>query len=367
MTKKNIALSLVILIASLIAGCGGGSGVFPPVNIAGDITLLIANSLGETLSIASRSDGQWSVQTDVVTTGQGANDIVVRGDRAYIVCSLSNSIHVVNTTDLSTVREISTGDGTNPFSASIDEDGTLWVSLTLTNQLAHIDPDATEPVLDILDLPGPGEFDDANSADTNQPWPEGVCYHDGKVYVAHANLDSSYFPGGRGGISVVDAGSGSLDELIIVAGWNTADVYCPDPDGDMLYFISGGEYFGGEPGLVELYDTSLGQVVDSIELDGVPFEMAMGPSGATFVTNGETGEILRFDANTLNTWPPIPVPDSGTGWNYISGLCFTGEDEIAVLEFNGDKLYIIDGITGTVKDSFVAGDGPDAVAVIRWQ
>ena len=368
MFEKRIVLILVVIFAVSVGGCSnGGTGLFPPVDLSGDITLLIANTLGETLSIASRSNGQWTMQTDVAQTGQGANDIVVHGDRAYIVCSLSNSIHVVNTTDLSTVREISTGEGTNPYAVVIDDDGMLWVSLTLTNQLLQIDPDAAVPILRTIVLPGGIPPINPIPMDIIHPWPAGISYHKGHVYIAHSNLGSGLFPGQEGAVTIVNTDTGVIEEKLDIAGWNTVDVYCPDPEGDLLYFVSAGEYFfRGENGLIEVYDTSSGQVTGSVSLDGIPWGMVLSSTGAAYTTNAQTGEVLRFDANSLIPWPPFPLPDSGTGYNFISDICFTGNNELAVIEFNGDTLYIVDGITGDVKWSANAGDGAYAVAVIRW-
>lgn len=363
MIRNTFIVTVIILLASLSAGCGGSGVVFPPVDLTGDINLIIANSLGETISIASRTDGQWSIQTDVIPTGQAANDIVVQGNRAYIINSLSNSIHIINTETFATIMEISTGEGTNPYAAAMDDNGTLWVTLSLMNQLVQIDPDAAEPILRTITLPGgiPPE----GVTDLLHPWPSGLCYHKGKVYVAHSNLSSALLgPNKEGAITIVNADSGVIEDKFDIAGWNTIDVYCPDPEGDLLYFVSAGEYFGGESGLIEVYDTTLGQVTGSVSLDGGPWSMTMAPSGAAYTTNSETGEILRFDANTLTAWPSLPLPDSGTGYNFIPGLCLTGENELAVLEFNGDKLYIIDGLTGEIKWSAVAGDGPYAITVL---
>jgi YVTN family beta-propeller protein len=368
MTKTfSISIVLVILCV-LFAGCGGG-GVQPGPYVPGDLTLLIGNSLGETLSVASRTNGIWSVQPDVLPTGQGTNDIVVDGNTAYIVNSLSNSIHVVNTQTMSTVREISTGAGTNPYDAVLVPDGTLWVTLTLTNQLIHVDPDAALPVILWLSLPPFDAFDDDDPDDENLPWPQRLCYANGKLYVAFSNLNTAYVAGGQGAVAIIDAATYDFDALLELQGRNTIATECPNPASGLVFFISAGdfsmttfEYLNN--GLVEVYDSNSGQIIDSVQLNGAPFEMVAGANGVGFLTNGAENTILRFDYNSLVAWPSFPVPDSGLGFNFVSGIAEIGDNDVAVIEFNGDALYIIDGVSGIVEETFTIGDGPDAIAVI---
>jgi len=370
--KRLSALIWILVLYAACAGCSGG-GTQPGPIVGGDVRLLIANSLGETLSVAARTNGLWSVQRDVLPTGQAANDIVVEGDRAYIICSLSNSIHVVNTKTMTTIREISTGAGTNPFATALADDGTLWVSLTLANQLVNIDPDATEPVLHTVELPSPDQFNDDDPSEENMPWPEGVCFIDGKVYVAFsnlANLGMVYAAGGRGAVGIIDASTATVDELMTVQGRNTVGVECPDETAGLIYIISAGDfspdtfnYIGN--GLVEVYNHDTGTMSGSVSLLGAPYELALSPTGAGYATDGMGGDVLRFDSISLIAWPKIDIPDSGTGYNYVSGISHLGGSDLAVLEFNADTLYIIDGITGAIADSLIVGDGPDAIAIIN--
>ena len=369
--KRSIGLLSILILYAACTGCNAG-GMVPGPIVGGDIRLLIANSLGETLSVATRTDGTWSVQRDVLQTGQAANDIVVDGDTAYIVCSLSNSIHVVNTKTMTTVREISTGAGTNPFAAALGDDGTLWVSLTLANKLIRVDPDATEPVLHTIDLPGPSAFDDDDPSQENMPWPEGVCVVGGKVYVAFsnlANLGAVYAAGGRGAVGIIDAATATVDGLMIVQGRNTVGVECPDEAAGLIYIISAGDfspvtynYIGN--GLVEIHNSNTGSDVGSVTLFGAPYELVLSTTGAGYATDGMSGDVLRFDSISLIAWPKIDIPDSGMGFNYVSGICSLGGNDIAVLEFNADMLYLVDGITATIDRSLTIGDGPDAMAVI---
>ncbi len=367
--RAVICISLTLSIAISLIGCGSGGVIPGDGNIQGDITLLIANSLGETLSIATRANGVWSMQRDVLPTGQSPNDIIVEGKTAYVINSLSNSVQVVDTETMTTIREISTGPGTNPFSAALDDDGTLWVSLTLANRLIHIDPDAAEPILHTVDLPGPDKFDDDDPSDENLPWPETVCYLGGKVYVAFSNLNSAYVAGGAGGVGIIDGASGEVDRLMNVQGRNTVSVSCPDPSTELIYIISAGDfslstfsYIGN--GLVEVFDHDSGTMLGSLEMYGAPFEVALGPAGAGYVADAMNGEVLRFDYNNLVAWPAIDIPDSGLGFKFISGIECFDSNNLAVLEFNSDNLYIVDGVSGEIKESLIAGDGPDAVAVL---
>jgi len=370
--NRLLALISILALYAVCAGCSGGATLPGPTE-GGDVRLLIANSLGETLSVAARTNGSWSVQRDILPTGQAANDIVVAGDTAYIVCSLSNSIHVVNTKTMTTIREISTGAGTNPFAAAIADDGTLWVSLTLANKLINIDPDATEPVVKTVSLPAPGQFDDDDPSEENMPWPEGVCFIGGKVYVAFSNLADLgivYAAGGRGAVGVIDASTGTVDRLMTVQGRNTVGVECPDETAGLIYIISAGDfspdtfnYIGN--GLIEVYDHNTGTMSGSVSLMGAPYELVLSPTGAGYATDGMGGDVLRFDSISLIAWPKIDIPDSGTGYNYVSGISHLGGSDLAVLEFNADTLYIINGITGAIDDSIIVGDGPDAIAVIK--
>src|SRR5262245_45071777 len=85
--------------------------------VPGDTLAYVIHGNDRTLAAFEKPAGP--VHPNLTTTGVFPNEIVVRGDRAYVVASGSNEIHVLDLASCAPVDTIPTGAGTNPFGIAL--------------------------------------------------------------------------------------------------------------------------------------------------------------------------------------------------------------------------------------------------------
>ncbi|MCB0293830.1 MAG: hypothetical protein KDG51_01000, partial [Calditrichaeota bacterium] len=126
----------------------------------------VLNTLGENVSMINLENQ--SVISNAFGAGLYANQMKVRGERAYIVNSGLNAIQVVDLNTRTTLQTINLGPGTNPWGMDFIDDQTAAVSLLFTNQVVFVDL----PTGNTIHTVAVGNA------------PEDVKFHGGKVYVA---------------------------------------------------------------------------------------------------------------------------------------------------------------------------------------
>lgn len=373
-----------ILLILLVVGCtvGRGNAVFPPEadmhaqpplnadDDGSDHRILVANGLSENVTLVERTDGQWDVTSDVLTTGQSPNQMIVHDGICYLVNSLSNSIQVIDPVNLQMIREISTGEGTNPIVMDFVDDDTMMVSCYLTNEVLMIDiredtpPD--ERILKRITMPGGDELPH-DTGENSYARPGGLAVVGDKCYAACANLSGVHVAGGPGVLVAIDTESGEMTDQIELTGRDTISVMHSDRFPERLIILSAGNYkpgfgFAGD-GTVESVDIATGEIFQVIDVDGVPFGGGVGPDDILFLENGGTAEVIRIDLRKGIQFGGYELPTCGGQLSYASSvLAMPGL--IAVTNFNADRLYLLDPSDGGILAELATGDGPDAMALI---
>lgn len=100
MKKIIISLVLTLILSSFVFGA------LPK-------TLYVVNGLAETLSKINLEND--SVTNHITTLGVAPNQVVVKGNRAYVINSLSSNIQIVDLTADTTLGFISIGANRNPW------------------------------------------------------------------------------------------------------------------------------------------------------------------------------------------------------------------------------------------------------------
>ena len=281
------------------------TGIDSPQALAllGDSHVLAAGGLDNVLYVFDRATMGKVGDLAVATV---PNQIVVRGDRAYVISSGENLVHVVDLTDPTqpkTADQVSLGAGVNPMAGAFDDAGTLWVSSWLTPSLYPVDFSgnlgvAGEPVaLDMTGLEG-------------QPYPTGVAVVGDTVYVTLNNLDENYAPAGNGRLATYERSSGEKGMIDLGA-------TCTNPGftavaGTEIYVACTDSYVDGE---VAIVDTTTATVTRRIATGGAPARLALDPSrpgmfyvadaaGVTMVAVDESAEpaFTRVDVCPAATW-----------------------------------------------------------------
>lgn len=376
--------AIAIITLLLLVGCtvGRGSTVFPPEadvqaqpplshnDDGADHRLLIANGLSENITLIERTDGVWSVTADAIETGQSPNFMTVRDGTCYLVNSLSNSIQIIDPENLETVREISTGAGTNPMVLDFVGETIVMVSCYLSNEVLMIDISEGTPfnerILKRIAMPEGDELPH-DTGKASYARPGGLDVVGDRCYVACANLSMVHVAGGPGVLAVIDASSGEITDRIELAGRDTISVLHSDRLPERLIILSAGNYepgtgFAGD-GKVESLDITSGEIFQVIEIDGAPFGGTVGPDDVLFLENGKTAEVVRVDLREgiqLDGWA---LPSYGEPVSYASAIIAL-PGFLAATNFNADRMYLLDPKDGSILAELATGDGPDAIAAV---
>jgi hypothetical protein len=379
---NRFTYALFLLLFSIGCTVGRGSSTFPPAadlvaspplsatDNGRDYSLLVANGLGETLSLIERSSGVWTVTPDILSTGQASNQIAVRSDKCYIVNSLSNAIQIVDIPSLTTLGEISTGPATNPVFMDFINNSTAVVSCYLSNEVLIVDLSLDTPpsnrIIARIPMPSTDSWPRDPGHSTNSR-PGGICVVDNKCYVVCANLSMVHVAGGPGVLVEIDIPSRQITGIHFLSGRDTTGILHSDRFPSRLIIISAGTYaltqgFIGD-GTIESYDIDTGDIFQVVKVDGAPFEGAVGTDDILICENAKEGKLLRIDLHEGVALPDFPLPSYGLALSYASSV-LPLPGLLCVTDFNADRLYLVAPDSGDILAELATGDGPDAIAAL---
>lgn len=324
----------LLLVLALATGLGTAAPARRAAAVTGPAALVIH---GGDRSLAAVPAPAGPPQLNLAALGAFPNDIVVRGGRAYVVCSGADAISVVDLATNSVVGTIPCGPGSNPWSLVFTSDSRAWVSRLNTNDVLA------------LDMP-------AGTVAATIPVgrsPEGLCVAGGRVFVANSGFNFSNFSYDPGTISVIDPATNSVIATLPV-GLNPQSV-ATAPNGE-VHALCSGDYFSAF-GRAFVLDAAAPAVVDSVELGASPGVLAIDPAGQAYASDYFAG-LLKYDtasrAVLRDAANAIPVGVGAAGIDFGAGLtwvCVYGDDQLVALD-------AADSITNT----FSVGDGPQDVA-----
>ncbi|MBD3401506.1 hypothetical protein GF420_01320 [candidate division GN15 bacterium] len=322
--KALLTLSLVgLLTASAVA----------------DSYLYVVNSIGETLSRINRDNG--SVDNNLISLGSdinsAPNQLVVRDTLAYVVCSVTDEIQVIDLNSSSTVGFISLPAGSNPYWLACYNDTTAYVSLLANNGVAKIDL-ISRTVVD--------QFPVGKS-------PAGLAIARHKLYVVNSGFDFGTFTYDPGTVTVYDIGPDTLVETI-ATGLNPQFV---DRDRQgRLHVVCTGNY-SSVFGAVYLLDPAADEVVDSVLTGGSPGQIAIGPDNIAYLAAGgftEDGFVFSYDAGSGAVYHASANP-LAVDQNCLA-VTASADSTVYAASFT-DFVQRIDS-SGAELNRYAVGDGP---------
>lgn len=269
------------------------SGMEGPQAMAllGDEHLVVVGSIDQTLHVIERktmrSVGSLTLAKDMGPTMP--NDLVVDGDRAYVVATGTNEVVAVDLRNKKAPQvayAVSTGESSSPMAATLDDEGRLWVTLWMGHGLLPIEA-AEGKALDTLSV--------APEGIEGAPYPAGVVASGGKIYVSLNNLGEDFAPAGNGRlwsltpstqeVELIDLGADCKNPGLLVAHDGKIFVPCT------------GTYTGD--GAVAIHDPSQGDTT-TLPTGGAPARLSLSPAAPTtlFVADSMGLDVLRLDLTT---------------------------------------------------------------------
>ena len=304
-------------------------------------TLYVVNGLAETLSKINLEND--SVTNHITTLGVAPNQVVVKGNRAYVVNSLSSNIQIVDLTADTTLGFISLGANRNPWAIAFLDTLIAFVTNFAANTLSKIDVLA-ESVL--------AEYPVGQS-------PEGLYIMNGKVYVCNTAFNPNDFSYGPGTVAVFDPQADAVVAIISVG--KNPQALKRDYQGK-LNVVCTGDY-GAVEGSVYMINPNTNSVIDSILIGGTPNAVSVAWDGTAYLSAGGfsgNGLVYTFDSQTNNILRgesnPIQVDLGATDvLTDKSGFCY-------VACFSSSTVLKIDS-AGNILDTFSVGDGPVSLSI----
>jgi YVTN family beta-propeller protein len=323
---------VIVAITLILTWCSVAMGEF-------NKTVYVVNGTSETMSKIDLPGGV--VHEDVTTLGSIPNDILIRGDRAYVVNSGSSDLYVIDLGQDVVTSVIDLGPGNNPWSGAFLDDSTMYVSNWLTATVSRVNIYSGS----ITDIFGVGTG------------PEGVLIVDGRLYVANSGWNGGgYDPGS---VSVIDVGEDSIVATVPV-GLNPQDLVM-DSRGE-IEVVCTGDYFS-RFGTIYKIDSATDEVTDSVTTGGSPGRAALTSLGLLYMAAGGwfgSGEIYAYntigDVLIHGSNDPITV---GVG---ATDVAADNEGHFYATSFSENEVEVFDVPDDSIM-TYTVGSGPVAIAV----
>ena len=313
--------------------------IIAPTAMATDPTAWVINASGETLSRINLTSKV--VSNDTLPLGSDVfsypNQIVVRDTMAFVVCSGTDEIQVIDLNSVSTVRFIGTGAESNPYWITFLNSQTAYVTSFVNNSLIKLDMTTNSVVKETVVGVSP----------------EGVIIHNFKAYIGVTAFDLGTYLYGQGKVAVYDT---QTDEKLYDINVGVNPQYLAVDKLGRVHVVCTGDYWSSF-GIVYIIDPTLDAVVDSITIGGSPGQIAISPNGVAYLAAGgwdvdgfvytyhsTTGQLLHGSADPLvvdyGCWMVVPYQDSSV---FVGGM--------------SNFVTPIDS-AGAILNSFTMGNGP---------
>ncbi|MCK4462227.1 MAG: hypothetical protein KAW46_10505 [candidate division Zixibacteria bacterium] len=306
---------------------------------AAEPTAWVANGTGATLSRINLTTGV--VTNNLLPLGSDLNSypnqIIVRDILAYIVCSGTDEIQIVDLSTLSTVGFIGTGAFSNPYWMAFLDDRYAYVTSFVNNSLIKLNMNYSSVVKE-------------TSIGTS---PEGVIIHDFKVYVAITAFDQVTYQYGQGKVAVYDT---HTDQKLLDINVGMNPQYLATDRLGRIHVICTGDYWS-KFGIVYVIDPTTNSVVDSIAVGGSPGQIAIGPDNIAYLAAGgwtDDGYVYTYDAATGEL---LHGPANPLVVDYGCLMAVAYQDSTVFVGGMSDFVTPIDS-AGSILDRFALGDGP---------
>ena len=292
------------------------------------------NSLGQNLSKINIENG--NVVPDALPLGLFANYIRINNEKAYVVNSGANNIQIIDLAGPTTITTIDLGAGSNPWAFDFINDSLIAVSLLFVNQVAIVNLISKQVSQNITVGTGP----------------EGVKYHDGKIYVTNTGFNGSGYDPGI--VSVIDANTYTVINTLNV-GTNPQDLDI-DSQGQLIVACSG-DYVAIKS-QVDFVDLSSGSIVKTLTfpLTVQATSLRINPQDQCYIGTFGLGvmvyDILNGSFDRDNSNPLQGGP----------GIAFDNQGNAFIADFASDSVFVFSSNHQQLA-AYQVGDGPVSIDI----
>ncbi len=271
-------LSLTILSAPLLVGCGEETATAPEPELVGP------RPVGVVLGSVDLSLTVFAVDTPTVTRTVGLGpagtpvSLAARGSLAAVPLGVVPALAVVDLDAGAVVRTVGLEEGSGATGVAFVNDSIVVVANPGLGSVTSVNVSsgtvrATTPV---------GVF------------PQYVLALEGRVFVVNANL-VNFAPAGPGSITVLEAATLAAVTTIPLSGTNSAGIAL-GPDG-LIYVVNSGTWNMGDGSLSVVSPTTLREIAHYDGFGDFPGPITFGPDGTLYAASFSYG-VVAWDAGS---------------------------------------------------------------------
>jgi hypothetical protein len=265
--------------------------------------------------------------------GLWSNFVKIQGDKAYVVISGIHEIRIFDLNSFNTAGRIQLPNGTNPWAIDFVNDSIAVVSLLFTNQISFINLESRQVLQTVVVGSGP----------------EGVCYSNGKVYVANSGFNGSGYDPGI--VSVVDVNDYSVTEINVGTNPQSID---RDLQGNIIVACTGD--YGSIGAQVDIIDPQSHTVIHSQTVSQPITNVTVSRQNMAYLSTYGSG-VMVYDL-TQN----IFMRDQS---NMLAGgpsVDFDHNNNAYIVNFEKDSVYVYTP-DFRIVERYLVGDGPISIAI----
>ena len=241
--------------------------------------LVVVNSISQTLSRVNLQDG--SVDNGFATLGQtggsAPNIVAIKDHYAYVVITYENAVQKIDLETKQVRSYIFLEDSSSPNEIIIHGND-AYVTGNETSKVYQIDL-LTDEVINTFEV---------------GLSPQGMTIHENKLYVANTGFKFSDYSYEPGTITKINLLENSVEATISVS-LNPCSMEVVN---DKIHVVCSGDFMSIF-GKVSVYDPSIDQIVDTIDIGGSPGSIEYAMNGKVYLGNTWPAGVYQYDAESF--------------------------------------------------------------------
>lgn len=268
MTIRSFTLFMLVAVILLVVGCEKKDDGVTPTPPATSSAVYVLNGLGKTVSVIDLNTG--TVTNNVALTGLYPNHVLYYKSKLFVVNSGANNVQVFSADSYALLGTITLAANSNPMTIAILSDTKAYVACSVSNAVVVVNPSTYTVVKTIAAGVGTSGLAIANS----------------KVYASNTAMDANYAYG-QGTVTVINTTTDAVSLTINVSKNPQSIAIAPD---GKVHVLCTGDY-GTIVGSVAVIDPTTDAIVKNLTIGGAPGNITIGSNNMVYCGLFGTGLI----------------------------------------------------------------------------
>jgi YVTN family beta-propeller protein len=266
--------TLIVAILCL-AGCENQDDGLTPAPPATSKAVYILNGLGQTLSVIDVNTG--IVTNNVASAGLYPNHVLYHNGKLFVVNSGSNNVQVFHADSYVLLGTITLALNSSPMTIAVLNDQKAYVACSTSDSVVVVNP-ATYAVVKSI----------AAGVGTT-----GIATANGKVYASNTAFDGTTYAYGQGTVTVINTSTDAVITTLDVGKNPQAIAVAPD---GKLHVLCSGDY-AATVGSIAVIDPGTDTIVKNFTIGGSPGNITIAANNMAYCGLFGAG-LITYDAST---------------------------------------------------------------------